>query len=548
MAKWTPGLNLPQIEAESSNLIDKLNLMRRNFTFLLSFLACQSLMAQDLHVYYNAYSDSVYYAQNGMPVSRPQVRKGQQVILHIENFNNYLYGVTIKTEQSRQSLMPFKAFDPGSLSQPEAFDPFNLIFGGIGGGGIGIPGLSLGDDQSGFAGDTKAEQEQQALFKELRQLETTFRKTQEVLNVLDDDISNVQKKMQTAVESRQIKAIASDAIGRIKYNPHLEPRQIKELSLEYMAHVFGDATDPQKLSVSELFKQITAGESLAALRQENEKNLNLYAAKLDQLKVSSIALQHPKFDFEGNDLDPFRAATQKVVTNTEKNLQTYRANAVMFDTAVSNVQKLDLNTLLDLRTDYIVLKENDFSHVSRHKMDGDKLDLRITFTPIDSVRITGVSTRQVAPIEVIAYGGLQIKGGLGLSFGGFFERPGDYFVRDSSIHSSSKGAFSPILTSFVHFYSPGRNATSIGGSFGVGIPIGGGRGLESLTFFLGPSLIVGSSQGVVISTGLMGGQVSQLSGGYAIGDRFEADAGLLPTEAVYKLGYFLGISFNLIGK
>lgn len=424
----------------------------------------------------------------------------------------------------------------------------SLIFGGIGGGGIGIPGLSLGDDKSGFAGDAQAEQERQVLFKELRQLETTFRKTQDVLNVLDEDISNVQKKMQTAIESLQIKTVASDAIKRIKYNPHLEPRQIKALSLEYMAHVFGNAADPQKLGLSELFTQTISGESLTVLRQENDKNLSLYTIKLDQLKMSNIALQQPKFDFEGNDLEPFRAATQKLVSNTEKNLQTYRANAVMLDTAVASVKKLDLNTLLDLRTDFLVLKENDFSHVSRHKMDGDKLDLRITFTPIDSVRISGVATKQVAPIEVIAYGGLQIKGGLGLSFGGFFERPGAYFVRDSAISSSPKDAFSPILTSFVHFYSQSRRGASLGGSFGVGIPIGGGNGLESLTFFPGPSLIVGSNHGVLISAGLMGGRVDQLSGGYAIGDRFEADAGLLPTESVYKLGYFLGLSFNLIGK
>lgn len=520
----------------------------RNLAFVVAFLAFRSLMAQDLHVYYNAHSDSLYYLQNGRPISRPQVRKGQDVILHIENFNNYLYRVTVKTERSSQSQMPVKGLDPGSFSQAEGFDPLSLIFGATGGaGGIGIPGLSLGDDKSGFAGDTKAEQEQQALFKELRQLEATFRKTQEVLNVLDDDMSNVQKKMKASVETRQIQALASDAIGRIKYNPQLEPRQIKALSLEYMAHIFGDA-DPKKLGLAELLHKTDADESWTGLRQEYAQTLNLYAGKLEVLKLNSFALQQPKFNFESLELDPFRAATQKFVSNAEKNLQTYRANAVMLDTVLNGVKKLDLNTLLELHTDYIVLKENDFSHVSRHKADGDKLDFRIAFTPVDSVKISGVATKQVAPIEVIVYGGLQIKGGIGLSFGGYFERPGEYFVRDSFIQSSSKETFSPILTSFVHFYSQSRGGASFGGSFGVGIPIGGGSGLESLTFLLGPSLIVGRNQGVVLSAGLMGGKVNQLSGGYAVGDRFDADAGLLPTKSAYQLGYFLGVSFNLIGK
>lgn len=518
----------------------------RNLLFLIAFLAFQSLTAQDLHVHYNAYSDSVYYVQNGKSIDRPLVRKGQNVILHIDNFNNYLYGVTIKTDKSRQSLMP-KGLESGSFSQDATSNPLSLIFGAISGsGGVNFPGLPLGDGNSGFATDDKAEAEQQALIKELRQLESTFRKTQDVLKVLDEDMSSVQKKLQTTVESRQIQVLASDAISRIRYNPQLEPRQIKQLSLEYMAHVFGDA-DPKKLGLSDLLQKSTADGSLTELKQEYDQTLDIYADKLDMLKVSSIALQDPKFNFAADDLDPFRTAAGKFVSNAEKKLQTYQANAVMLDTALTNVKQLDLNTLMELRTDYIVMMEHDFSHVSRHKVDGDKQDLRITFTPVDSVNISGVATKQVAPIELIVYGGLQVKGGLGLSFGGFFERPLDYFVRDSFIYSSNKDAFTPILTSFVHLYSQGRGAASLGGSFGVGIPIGGGNGFESLTFFLGPSLVVGRNQEVTISTGLMGGKVMQLSGGYAVGDRFEADAGLLQTDSVYKLGYFLGVSFNLIG-
>ena len=66
-------------------------------------------------------------------------------------------------------------------------------------------------------------------------------------------------------------------------------------------------------------------------------------------------------------------------------------------------------------------------------------------------------------------------------------------------------------------------------------------------FFLGPSLLFGKSERIVLNAGLMGGKSEKLSQGYEIGDQYISDSNLAPTISVYELGYFIGVSFNLSG-
>ena len=103
------------------------------------------------------------------------------------------------------------------------------------------------------------------------------------------------------------------------------------------------------------------------------------------------------------------------------------------------------------------------------------------------------------------------------------------------------------MTSFIHFYAPSRKAVTVAGSFGIGFPLGGGENLQSISFFLGPSLLFGNSERIVLNAGIMGGKVERLSQGYKLGDYYTSDANQAPTASVYELGYYLGISFNLSG-
>jgi hypothetical protein len=62
---------------------------------------------------------------------------------------------------------------------------------------------------------------------------------------------------------------------------------------------------------------------------------------------------------------------------------------------------------------------------------------------------------------------------------------------------------------------------------------------------VGPSVIIGKSNRIILSGGIMTGQAERLSQGYRVGDSFVSEVDLVPTKDQYEFGYFLGLSYNL---
>ncbi len=519
--------------------------------FLISSLALFSLCslpAQDLHVYYDAFSDSVYYLQNGKPVRRPAVRQGANVVLHVNNYNNYLYNIQLQTSESKSTIATGSLVDVqgliGGAGNPE---PLKLLFGA----GSSIGGLFqlTGLGKTSGAGATAAEQARQALTEEASKQVAAFNAAQERMQILAEEMATTQEEIRTVLEAQQVQAFVAGELDRLRYNPQLEPRQIRQLSQEYMARIFGVA-DPRLLDLTQVLEKTNQAGNFSALKEKYTQQIQAYSRNLGVLRATSGVLGEPRFDFPESNLGRFRSEAVQVIGRAEGNLTLFEANLNRAAEKGNDLKSLDAETLTGLRTSYLVLMENSFAKTYRQPATGESLRLELSLQPnvADSAAI-GVRTQHLAPIEVNVYGGLQINASLGVGFGSFFKRPESFCVRDSVILSSEKDAFSPYLSSFVHFYAQGRGGVSVGGSFGLGIPLGGAAGsLESITFFFGPSLVLGRGQRVVLSAGLMGGKVEQLSNGYAVGDRFELnDASLLSTESAYRLGGFIGISFNLLG-
>lgn len=523
--------------------------MKRILFLVAISVAISGLGAQDLHVHYDAFTDSVYYLRGGKPIDRPVVRKGENVLFHISNYNNYLYNVEVKTEVGRISVAQGSGFDLGQLAGGGSFNPAGLVFGeGSKAGGLGIPGISGRDVSAGDgAGESAEAAERQKRIEEMRRLESKITTAYTLLAELDEQLSGMNQEMQTALEAQQIQSFVAGEIQNLRYNPQLAPRQIKQLSQEYMSRIFGE-TDPKKLDLGVVLQKTDARGELSGLKKGYEQYTGLYAGQVDSLKGWLAALGGSRFDFPDSNLGAFRTVASQKLSTPEKNLETYRGNIAMLEAKLPEIKSLDLEALAHLRTDYLIIQENDFSKTYRHTAEGDNLSLQLIFTPIDSAQTPGTVTKQIAPIKLDVYGGFQVNASLGLNFGQFFQRPKNYFVRDSTIRGSAKDAFTTYLTSSVHFYRQGRGAVSFGGSFGVGIPLGDGGGLESLSFFLGPSLVLGRSERIVFSAGLLGGKVQQLDNGYAEGDYFiETETNKVDTRPRYELGLFMGLSFNLIG-
>lgn len=523
--------------------------------------------AQDLHIHYNAYTDSLCFMQNGKPVERPAVRKGNSVVLHVSNYNNYLYDLQIKSQGNQASMARSGGLNIGNLLAASGLNPMKMLFG-AGSPLSAIPGLgnivkSFGaqtgtsDDEQilGFAAakdkapESAAERERRALLAEIEKHAAAFDKIHRRLELKEEEIAEIQNDMQATLEAVQLQVFAAEEMRRIRFNPELEPRQIKRLSQEYMVRIFGES-DPELLSLDKMLEKTDGPARFGILRQNYHVRLLQYAEEVLAAKAAGAALADTRFDFAGSNVQQFRTEAEKVIDVASGNLIAFRSNEEALNAKFSEIKTLDAKVLSELRTDYMVLLGNEFSRTYRQTAASDKIELRLTFTPVDSVQVKGVTTKAVAPIEINVYGGLQVSAGLGLSFGQFFNKPQSFFVRDSLIQGKEKDAFTPFLSSYVHFYPLTRREVSLGGSFGIGIPIGSsgnGGGIEAITFMLGPSLVLGRSNRIVLSGGLTGGKVSRLASGYAIGDRFEAQPDLLKTESVYQLGYSLGVSFNLLG-
>ena len=147
-------------------------MFRQTLSALFAFFSVGMLYAQDLHVHYNVFRDSVYYVQQGKTTNAPAVRKGGTVQLHVENYNNYLYDVSVKVEEEE---IPVASSTPagllGQLGGSSAL-PFSFLFKGGDqslGGFKFFPSLSGADlkEGSGFA-TTKEEAERQAQVAHLK--------------------------------------------------------------------------------------------------------------------------------------------------------------------------------------------------------------------------------------------------------------------------------------------------------------------------------------------------------------------------------------------
>jgi hypothetical protein len=256
--------------------------MLRKTLCLLSFLHFfGALPAQDLHVYYNVFRDSVYYVQNGKTTDKPTIRKGNTVQLHVENYNNYLYEVSVAIE--KEEIPVASTQTAGLLGQIGGGGamPFSFLFkGGDQMLGKFFSPLS-GDDLEEGSGFTKTAAEKERLEKvaQLKKMEADFSTAKEKLFALESALKTMQEQVQQKLAAQRIQAFAVEEIDHIRYNAHLEPSQIKRMSGEYMERIFAEK-DPNKIDLNQVLK-------IADAQTELPKSILEYRKKADQYATSA---------------------------------------------------------------------------------------------------------------------------------------------------------------------------------------------------------------------------------------------------------------------
>lgn len=466
------------------------------------------------------------------------VRKNRQVILHVRNFNDYLY--TLEVDQAgEQFTVPaggagglFSAVGgQGALSSlKEAASSFSVP------GFNMAPALSSGeDDRSGF-GSTGAEgsrsDQMQRQFSSYEQVLTTMQS-------MERELSSLGKDIEADLQIQETNSYLKDELQKLRTHPTLPPQKIKKLSMEYMARIL-DTSPGADYNLEDLLDRANIENSIGRKVDDYQQDVSLLNDELTRLNgIKNIILALDELD-KADSLDLANNYQQ-----VQNRMQRYQNKIEQMQTALPQLKEWDVRELAAIRYLYEEMQEHQFEESYRFTTTEDVHTLSIKLIPTDSARIGGATTRKLNAIRVPVYGGLKVNASVGLSFAGFFERPQDYFVQNGLIVGDDLDPFLPIVTSFVHFYPQSKRTVSVGGSFGLGVGIGGDNaGLQN--YFFGPSLIMGKGQRIVLSSGLMGGKVERLSQGLQIGDAY--DQTVIPTKSIYELGFFLGISFNILGQ
>lgn len=496
-------------------------------------LAAATLFSQELKIVCNIEAGTMKFFKGKTEVFDPQIKKGQVLALEVLDFNNYIYEVEI-TETIEKTANSGEGFFKGF----EALDLGKFI--------------GLDEDADGVVDFFDKEPNTQAgrvLGSESIEVQALLEKARRVvgnLERLETKLSKAETSTEDLVLDREIRAMALPEFEKLKFNPNLPVSKIKELGGSIFERAL-DAPTKTELTYDDILKKFEERKVFSKMRQNLMGDHFSFIQNMDELSDVNTNLLAKASETTKNENVFFemKSFLGKSVAMQQK----YEQLKTQLSTLENEAKNDKLDDLVKLWLERETLKSNSFSKKHTTRAAGDAMLFDIKFKMKDSVQAAGAKREFALPsVRVPVHGGLKINTSLGIVFSQFFQPVEQYFLQDDLIQKEKGDAFLPVVTSFLHFYKQRSGNFSLGGSIGLGIPVGGGStNLQSLSFFAGPSFMLGGSERVVISAGLMGGRPERLASAYQVGDTFSLSLDALPLRRVYELGYFLGISYNLKG-
>jgi hypothetical protein len=181
-----------------------------------------------------------------------------------------------------------------------------------------------------------------------------------------------------------------------------------------------------------------------------------------------------------------------------------------------------------------------FSYALNAELETSDLKLEI-FPRADAERKDTI----VKYFAVRGKGNFKLRNSMGIAFTYFADNNRSYFVDPNSgkIVKQNGDFFTPVLSTFIHFYGGGSSRFKWGGALGFGIPLQGAQ--KDINFMLGLSAVLGNNEPILITAGVSGAKVNKLDKGYKVGDVVSSSSFTIPVRSVYQPGLFLAVTFNL---
>ena len=500
---------------------------------------------QDLHVYYNLFNDTITYMKGGKPVNKLRIRKGQEVQVHLTEFNPFINNIDLKVEEktddSGSGLMGVGGMT-GFMGMPGLGNIFPGAEGMLGGG------LPLFDEPLMVVNDsTISFKNIMNLFKKesrggLQKKAEEGEQAMKDIEAIMKEATAIYNQLAAYEKAVQVSRIALASVDMYRLNPNLTPSSIKATCQEYYDAIYLKSHD-NRMSLNDLL----AWQNLPA---QYELNVARLKSKQSELGAKVSVLEKVTSELTSNQVEDedevFNQYTRNMIDAQKKARSVRDQLKEIVAKAAPPTNLPNTQEMAQLQMKLAEVISNDFTYNTTIKPSADQVNLDIKLLKIqmgaDSTEPVLIKERN---LKMEVRGGLKVNASAGVSFGQFFEPSQSFAVNNGVIVGDNEGTFTPSLTSFLHFHGYRGPKATVGGSLGLGFPLLSSGDSQSVEFFVGPSLILGSSQRLVLSTGLMGGRAQRLAKGYQVGDAFDTDLGDIPTHGKYEIGLFLGASFSL---
>lgn len=523
------------------------------------------IQAQDLHVYYDLHRDSQWFAvdtgKKGLKYTRNQsVGRNGAVHLHVLELNNYLYRVQAQlTPAQAQARATESSAREGSVGEGKGEESagfsqiLSMLTPGVSALGGGGPALSRVLNTVS-RGPALSEAEKIALAAEVEAAMTDAQRLVEALNRDAADMITMAKALSDQAQRVEEAPFAEKHILDLQKDRELPPSKIKHMAGEFINYTYGPgsaaAFDLEKAMgwrkhVDQLTETIVQLDQRRAKFKSENQELERIRTHLEDRRFQIFKQASAFIAFEDalrgacDQNDPFEKYIKEIIKTSQEIIK-------------RSEPKMGPEQLSSLYHTYVNIQENRFAaDFSFTPMSGAS-DLTVKVLnknpaltkPTDGNREAEAIREKT--IRIKTHDGLRITGGGGLFFSQYFKPQYTYSVNNGIIVSEPDDQFVPLAATTVNFFSDRGKATTLGAMVGVGLPILSSLDARSITFLLGPSMILGRAQRLSISTGIMGGRTSRLaaplqSGGDAMNFLTET----LPKTQKYEYGWYFGVNFNL---
>lgn len=505
-------------------------------SFCAFYISC--LFGQDLQIYYNVFEDSIWYEKEGHPVKEPELRKGKKIVLHLVEYNNYIFTSNFQFQQ-----LTYKPVVTENYQVDKSLNVLSALTDFTQSKIIQIPMLS----GSLFG----------SLFMSLSSIksEAVPRSDLSILNDLKTNLATAEAQIVqinsivNEINLRQHRRFLLDQgfqeLDRMLLNPNIKPSIIRNFLLTYYLELFGISAT-KELANQDLIKMSQDISTISDLQIVLKDKMESYKLKVKDIYQAQNKLKLMDF---GN--SPLTEAI-KQIQQAEGQLT---KSAILIE-IYSQVQPESLrrdyyNQLLALYLKYLEIKGSEFKQTFTVDAASSFVALNLNLIRNDSIQnfgntINGKLTKNRSlNVLVRTYGEFKVSTSVGMSIMKMDKTPQKYFLNNGIISAQDQERFVPLFNSLIHlayhFNSPVIPCLALG----AGVPISSQELQNGLNYLLGGGLIFGRAAKLQLNFGMVFTKILVLSNGLNVGDPLQIADGTIPTEFKYDKGYFLGISFGL---